>query len=183
VAVETAVRALDLLGVTDGYTLLINGAAGAVGSAAVQFALARDVRVIGTASPANQDYLRELGAEPTTYGPGLVDRVRALTGGGVDRAFDAAGGGALPDLVELAGGPAHVVTIADYVGAEQTGVPFTGGPGSVRAWQALDQVSELIAARRFTLPVAATFPLAQVDEAHTMSETGHVRGKIVLTVG
>ena len=69
VAIETAVRGLDLLGVGDGTTVLIDGAAGGVGSAAVQFAVARGARVIGTASERNHEYLRSLGAEPTTYGP------------------------------------------------------------------------------------------------------------------
>jgi len=77
-AIETATRALDQLGVGNGSTLLINGASGSVGSAAVQLAAARGARVIGTASPANHDYLRSLGAEPVAYGEGLVERVRAL---------------------------------------------------------------------------------------------------------
>jgi NADPH:quinone reductase-like Zn-dependent oxidoreductase len=182
VAVETAVRSLDLLGVTSGQALLVNGAAGAVGAAAVQIARQRGARVIGTAAAANHDYLTELGAEPTTYGDGLVERVRALAPDGVDRALDAGGGGALPALVELAGGPEHVVTIVDYAGAQETGVPFTGGPGSTRAWHALREVGPLIEAGRFTLPVAHTFPLTDVAEAHRQSETGHGRGKIVLTV-
>ena len=118
VAVETAVRTLDVLGVGDGTTVLVNGAAGAVGSAAVQIARVRGARVIGTASAGNHDYLRSLGAEPTTYGDGLVGRVRELAPDGVDAALDAAGGGALPALVELAGGADHVVTIADYAGAQ-----------------------------------------------------------------
>lgn len=111
VAIETATRCLDLLGVGEGATLLVNAAAGAVGSSAVQLARIRGVRVIATASPGNHDYLRSLGAEPTTYGEGLVERVRAIAPDGVDAALDAAGGGALPALVELAGGPDHVVTI------------------------------------------------------------------------
>jgi len=183
VAVETATRALDLLGVGGGQTVLINGAAGAVGISAVQLARERGARVIGTAGAANQDYLREYGAEPTTYGDGLVERVRALTGDGVDRALDAAGGGALPALVALAGGPEHVITIADYAGAAETGVAFTGGPGTARAWRALREVPALIEAGRFSLPIAQTFPLAEIAEAHRLSETGHVRGKLVLTVG
>ncbi len=182
VAVETATRTLDALGVTEGQTVLINGASGSVGIAAVQIARERGARVIGTASPANQDYVRSFGAEPTTYGEGLVERVRELAPGGVDRALDAAGGGVLPALVELAGGPEHVVTIADYPGAEQTGVAFSGGMGPERAWRALRDVSELIEADRFTLPVAQTFPLDQIAEAHRISETGHPRGKLVLTV-
>ena len=182
VAVETAVRTLDLLGVGQGTTLLVNGAAGAVGSAAVQIAVDRGARVIGTASPGNHDYLRSLGVEPTTYGGGLVERVRALAPDGVDAALDAAGGGALPALVELAGDPQHVVTVADYAGAEATGARFSGGPGTARAVHALRDVGELIESGRFTMPVARTFPLEQIAEAHRLSETGHVRGKLVLLV-
>lgn len=183
VAVETAVRTLDLLGVDAGTTLVINGAAGAVGSSAVQLARAREARVIGTASQGNHEYLRSLGAEPTTYGEGLVQRVRELAPDGVDAALDAAGGGALPALVELAGSPDRVITIADYAGAEQTGVRFTGGPGTQRAVHALHEIGAMIEAGRFTLPVAQTFPLEQIAEAHRVSETGHVRGKLVLLIG
>ena len=113
-AVETATRGLDQLGVESGSTLLINGASGNVGSAGVQLAVARGARVIGTASPGNHDYLRSLGAEPVAYGEGLVERVRALAPDGVDRALDVAGSGVLPELIELAGGPERVVTIADF---------------------------------------------------------------------
>ena len=73
-AIETATRALDQLGVGSGSTLLINGASGSVGSAAVQLAVVRGARVIGTASPANHEYLRSLGAEPVAYGEGLAGR-------------------------------------------------------------------------------------------------------------
>lgn len=183
VAVETAVRTLDLLGAGSGTTVLINGASGGVGSAAVQIAGSRGARVIGTASAVNHDYLRSLGAEPTTYGEGLVGRVHALAGRGVDAALDAAGGGALPDLIELAGGPEHVVTIADFAGAQATGATFSGGMGTQRAVHALREIGELIEAGRFTLPVARTFPLDEVGEAQELSRTGHVRGKLGLLVG
>lgn len=183
VAIETATRTLDLVDVSDGQTVLVNGAAGAVGISTVQLARERGAKVIGTASQANHDYLRSFGAEPTTYGDGLVQRVREISPDGVDRAIDDAGGGALPALVELAGDPEHVVTIADYQGAQETGVTMTGGAESKRAWHILDQVGELIETGRFSLPVAQTFPLEQIAEAHRLSETGHVRGKIVLLVG
>jgi NADPH:quinone reductase-like Zn-dependent oxidoreductase len=97
--------------------LLVNGASGTVGSAAVQLAVARGARVIGTASPANHEYLRSLGAEPVAYGEGLVERVRVLAPDGVDAALDVAGSGVLPELIGLAGGAEHVVTIADFAGA------------------------------------------------------------------
>ena len=182
VAVETAVRTLDLLGVGDGTTVLINGAAGGVGSAAAQIARSRGARVIGTASPANHDYLRSLGAEPTTYGEGLVERVHAIAPDGVDVALDAAGGGALPALVELTGSPDRVITIADYAGTQATGVKFSGGMGTDRSVHALRDIGALIEAGQFSLPVAQTFPLEQIAEAHRLSEKGHVRGKLILVL-
>jgi len=181
-AVETATRALDQLGVARGSTVLINGASGSVGSAAVQLAAARGARVIGTASPANHSYLRSLGAEPVAYGEGLVGRVRALASDGVDLALDVAGSGVLPELIELAGGPEHVVTIADFDGAQEHGVRFSRGDAG-RAVHALAEIGALIESGRFSLPVAQTFPLAEVAEAHRVSEDGHARGKLVLLVG
>jgi NADPH:quinone reductase-like Zn-dependent oxidoreductase len=181
-AVETATRALDLLGVGRGSTVLINGASGSVGSAAVQLAVARGARVIGTASPANHDYLRSLGAQPVAYGEGLAGRVRALAPDGVDLALDAAGSGVLPELIELAGGPEHVVTIADFGGAQQYGVRFSSGD-SGRALHALAGLGALIESGRFSPPVTQTFPLAQVAEAHRVSQDGHARGKLVLVTG
>ena len=182
VAVETAVRTLDLLGVTKGSTVVINGAAGGVGQAAVQIARNRGARVIGTASDGNHEFLRSLGAEPTTYGDGLEPRLRELAPDGVDAALDASGGGALPALIALTGSPDRVVTIADYQGAEETGATFSGGMGESRAVHALAEIAEPIEAGTFTLPVAQTFPLGEIAEAHRVSEDGHVRGKLVLLV-
>jgi NADPH:quinone reductase-like Zn-dependent oxidoreductase len=184
--IETATRALDQLGVEadagSGGTLLINGASGSVGSAAVQLAVVRGARVIGTASPANHDYLRSLGAEPVAYGEGLAGRVRALAPDGVDAALDVAGSGVLPELIELAGGPEHVVTIADFGGAQEHGVRFSRGDAG-RAVHALAEIGELIESGRFSLPVARTFPLAEIAQAHRAGEDGHVRGKLVLVTG
>ena len=182
VAVETAVRTLDLLGVGAGTTVVINGATGGVGSAATQIAHSRGARVIGTASEGNHDYLRSLGAEPTTYGEGLVERVREIAPAGVDAALDVAGHDALAALVELTGSPERVVTIADYAGAQKTRVKFTGGPKTARAAHALQDIGRLIEAGQFSLPVARTFPLEQIAEAHRLSETGHVRGKLILVL-
>jgi NADPH:quinone reductase-like Zn-dependent oxidoreductase len=181
-AVETAWRALDQLGVGSGSTLLINGASGSVGSAAVQLAVARGARVIGTASPANHDYLRSLGAGPVAYGEGMAERVRALAPGGVDLALDVAGSGVLPELIELADGAGDVITVADFAGAQEFGVRFSRGDDG-RALHALAEIGPLIEAGRFSLPVARTFPLAAVAEAQQVSEHGHARGKIVLLAG
>ncbi len=177
-AVETSVRTLDLLGLESGQTLLVNGAAGGVGAAAVQIARARGARVIGTASEGNHEFLRSLGVEPTTYGEGLVERVREIAPDGVDRALDTAGRGALPDLVEITGRPDHVITIADFSAAEH-GVPITTGSEG-RSWQALDEAARLHESGDLTLPVEQSFSLEEAPEAHRISEEGHVRGKLVI---
>ena len=180
-AIETATRALDQLGAASGSKLLINGASGSVGSAAVQLAVVRGARVIGTARPANHEYLSSLGAEPVAYGERLVERVRALAPDGVDLALDVAGSGVLPELIELAGGTEHVITVADFAGARENGVRFSRGDTG-RAVHALADIGELIESGRFSLPVARTFPLAEVAEAHRTGEQGHARGKLVLLV-
>ena len=181
-ALETAWRALDQLGVTAGSTLLVNGASGSVGGAAVQLAVARGARVIGTASPANQDYLRSLGAEPVAYGDGLAARVRALAPAGVDLALDAAGSGILPELIDLAGAPGHVITVADFAGAQEHGVRFSRGDDG-RALHSLTAIGPLIESGRFSVPVAQTFPLTDIAEAQRVGERAHPRGKLVLLVG
>jgi NADPH:quinone reductase-like Zn-dependent oxidoreductase len=181
VVLETAPRSLDALGIGTGSTLLVNGAAGGIGSTAVQLAVVRGVRVIGPANPADHAYLRWLGAEPVGYGEGLVVRVRALAPDGVDGALDVAGSGVLPELIELAGGPEHVVTVADFAGAREHGVRFSTGEDG-RAFRAIAEIGELIVTGRFALPVAQTFPLSKIAEAHRVSEAGHVRGSLVLLV-
>jgi NADPH:quinone reductase-like Zn-dependent oxidoreductase len=182
VAVETSLRVFDLLGgLGAGQTIVINGAAGGVGVAAVQIARARDARVIGTASEANHEFLRSLGAEPTTYGDGMADRIRALAPNGVDLAFDTAGKGGVPDLIAVTGDPARVATIADF-SAAALGVKVSGGAEG-RAPGALDEAARLVEADRLSVPVARTFTFAEAPEAHRMSEDGHVRGKLVLVPG
>jgi NADPH:quinone reductase-like Zn-dependent oxidoreductase len=181
-AVETATRALDQLGAGSGSTLLVNGASGSVGSAAVQLAVVRGARVIGTASPASHGYLRSLGAEPAAYGQGLAGRVRALAPGGVDLALDVAGSGVLGELIGLAGGAGRVITIADFAGAQEHGVRFSSGDTG-RAVHALAGIGELIESGRFKVPAIQTFPLTEVAKAHRAGEHGHMRGKLVLLAG
>jgi NADPH:quinone reductase-like Zn-dependent oxidoreductase len=178
-AVETAQRAFDVIGLKPGFTVLVNGAAGGVGQAAVQLALAEGAaRVIGTASESNHDYLRSLGVEPTTYGEGLADRVRELAPDGVDLALDTAGRGVLPALIEITGDPQKVVTIASFDAADY-GVHLTTG-GQSRAWSALGHAAELFEQGTFSLPVAQAFSFDEAADAHRLAETGHVRGKLVL---
>ncbi|MFI8792359.1 NADP-dependent oxidoreductase [Streptomyces sp. NPDC055105] len=184
IAGETAQRVLDLLGVRSGETLLIHGAAGAVGSMGVQLAVALGATVIGTASPANHEYLRSIGAIPVAYGDGLVERVRAVAPQGVDAVFDAAGKGALAASVELRGGtPDRVVTIADPDAARYN-VPFaSGGSDRAKAREGLTHQAALAANGKLHISIAHTFPLRDAAKAQTLSESGHVRGKLVLLVG
>jgi NADPH:quinone reductase-like Zn-dependent oxidoreductase len=178
---ETALRVLDAAGVRSGHTVLVNGASGGVGSAAVQFAVERGATVVGIAGPANQDYLVSLGAIPATYGPGLVGRVRALAPTGVvDAAVDIAGSGIIPELVVLTGDPARVVSIADFSAAEH-GARVSTGFGRDKT-PALREGARLAETGRLTLPVARTFPLARAGAAQVVNATGHVRGRVVITV-
>lgn len=174
---ETAVRVLDALGLTSGQTVVIDGASGGVGVVAVQVARSRGLRVIGTAGAGNQEFVASLGAEPTLYGPGLADRVRALAPDGIDGGIDTAGRGSVHDLIALTGDPAKVVTIADFA-AKDLGVQVTSG-GSGQGPR-LAQIAELAAAGRIELPIAGTYPLDRTGEAYEESRAGHVRGKLVL---
>ena len=107
--------------------------------------------------------------------------MRALAPGRVDLALDVAGSGVLPELIGLAGGPEHVVTLADFAGAREHGVRFSSGDAG-RATHVLREIGGLIESGRFSLPVAQTFPLAGVAAAHRAIEDGHARGKLVLLV-
>lgn len=179
VAGETSIRGLGALGLQPGQTLLVHGAAGGVGQVAVQVAVAEGLRVIGTASEPNHDLLRSLGAEPTTYGDGLVERIAALAPDGVDGVFDTAGS-QTDDLIAIAGDPARVVTIAAY-GAAEKGARFSGGGGDASA--ALARIGELAASGELTVRVAGSYPLAEAAAAHAFSESRKADGKLVLTVG
>ncbi|HEX6340145.1 NADP-dependent oxidoreductase [Umezawaea sp.] len=190
-SVETATRVLDRLAVGAGHTVLVQGAAGGVGTVAVQLALARGATAVGTASKRNHDFLRSLGAQPTTYGAGLVDRVRALAPAGVDAVFDCAGG-ALPDLVAIAGDAARVVTIAPDLTAAAHGVHVSHGAPADGTASAVGTRADPLALHglalavalaregRLRVPVAAAFPLTEAAAAHELSESRHARGRIVL---
>ncbi|WP_406215585.1 NADP-dependent oxidoreductase [Streptomyces canus] len=179
VASETAERVLDLLGVAAGETVLMHGAAGAVGTLAVQLATARGARVIATAGPANQDYLTSLGATATLYGEGLVERVRTLAPDGVDAVFDLAGKGALEDSITLRGGTDRIVTISDFR-AHQLGITFSSG-GQERSASRLAALAQDAATGKLVTTVTA-YPLDQAATAQQVSGAGHVRGKLALTL-
>ncbi|SDL83799.1 NADPH:quinone reductase [Nonomuraea maritima] len=178
-AVQTAEMAVDGIGVADGETLLVHGAAGAVGTAAVQIARRRGATVIGTAREANHDHLRALGAVPVTYGAGLAGRVRALAPGGVHAALDGAGGHALEVSLELVADRRRVVTLVEHARAAELGVRTVQGE---RTAERLARYAALYAEGAFVFPIRRTYPLEDAAGAHREIETGHGQGKIVLTI-
>jgi NADPH:quinone reductase-like Zn-dependent oxidoreductase len=182
-SIETATRALDLLGVGEGETLLIDGAAGGVGSVAVQLAIARGARVIGTASAGNQDFVRGLGAISTTYGAGLSERVAAAFDGTVDYALHVSGADALEQLIAITGSPDSVVTIADYAGTAlgvRVSIGEMGGQPNGRHGLAI--AAALVEDGRFRIPVQRAFPLADAAAAHALATQGARQGKVVVTL-
>lgn len=173
---EAARRALRILDLKPGETLLVHGASGGVGGLATQLAVAAGVRVVGTASPANQERVASYGATPTTYGEGLVDRVRALTPV-VDAVLDAAGRGVLPDSIELRGGTDRVLTLTDPA-AHALGVEFN--ERSEPSASELAHLVDLVVRGEVSVPVAKVLPFADAARAQSLVDGGHAGGKVVL---
>ncbi|UVI37044.1 NADP-dependent oxidoreductase [Brevibacterium spongiae] len=171
----TALRTLNSLGALEGRTVLIHGAAGGVGGFAVQIARAAGARVIGTASEANHDYLRGLGAEPVTYGEGLAERVLAAAGGKVDGVADFVGGVLDDTLAVLAEDGSHA-SVADPTVAEHGGRYIWVRPdGDETA-----RLGLLVDEGKLSVDIAQTYGLDEVPQAFKDSATGHVRGKLVI---
>ncbi|HEX3200180.1 MAG TPA: NADP-dependent oxidoreductase [Propionibacteriaceae bacterium] len=174
---ETAERVLRLLGVTEGNTLFIDGGSGGVGSTVTQIAKARGATVIASASEANQDYLREIGAIPVVYGEGMVDRVHAL-GLKIDAVLDAVGKTPIEDLISLAPEPSQVVSIANFAAAA-AGARATGGSADSQPMKALAEAAELLEQGKLVIKFQ-TFPFDRANEAYQIGYDGHARGKLVL---
>ncbi len=162
-----------------GDIVLIHGAAGNVGGYAVQLAVLRGSRVIGTASPEHHDYLRSLGAEPVDYHGDLLSRVRALAPDGVDVVLDGAGRGALDVTVAVAKDLARTRTIYEHEAGPRAGVATLSG---TRSAERLARLVGLYTDGALTALVRSAYPLARAADAHRELATGHGRGKIVLVV-
>ena len=189
VPVGTAYQALTSLGLHSGETLLVHAGSGAVGQAAIQLARHWGATVVATASERNHARLAALGATPVSYGPGLVERVRAAAPGGIDVVLDAAGTDeAIEASLELVADRSRIGTIVVFLRAEELGI--LGWTSSVPGYlddderqlrvESIPFVADLATRGEFEVEIAASYPLERVAEAHALSETGHVRGKIVL---
>lgn len=150
-----------------------------MGTVAVQLARAWGASVIGTARPANHAYLTTLGSTPVAYGAGLAERVAQLAPQGIDVVLDCIGGEAVPVSLSLGVQRARIGSIADYSAVRKYEVRRPGGDRSAANLRAL---LKLYAEGRLRLTTHLAVPLAQAADAHVAVETGHVRGKVVLTV-
>ncbi len=182
----TAWHCLVATGVSAGDTVLINGGAGGVGLMATQLAADRGATVIATASPARHELLRELGARPVAYGPGLAERVRSAAPDGVTAALDLVGTDEAVDTsLELVADKARIATIAAFGRAGQAGIKALGGgpgadPGTDIRTAARPELARLAGEGRLRVIVAATYPLTEAAAAHRAIMTGHTSGKIAL---
>lgn len=179
IAGRSAVAALEAIAATAGDTVLIGAAAGGVGVFVTQLALAAGARVVGTASERNHDFLRQLGAEPVTYGAGLADRVRAVAPGGITAAIDLWSDEVVHAAIELGVVPARISTIV-HGSALPDGVVATGGASA--GPRALERVAAAVADGSIVVPIEATFPIDRIVEAVELQRAGHVRGKVVVTL-
>jgi NADPH:quinone reductase-like Zn-dependent oxidoreductase len=175
-AFQSLVHALE---VAPGDIVLVHGASGGVGLFAVQIAISLGARVIGTASEGNHEFLRSLGAEPVEYGDGLVERVRAIVPDGVTAVADFNGAdlAVSPDLLAESS-TGRIVSIIDP-GVKDMGGQYVFVSPDV---DDLDELAELFDDGTLTVEIAAQFPLAETQQAWDLSQEGHARGKIVITV-
>lgn len=176
VAGLTAVSVLATVPIGADDTVLVGGAAGAVGLVAAQLAVAAGATVIGTASAPNHDLLRALGVVPVAYGEGLADRVRAA--GDVTVVYDCHGRDALDAGVTLGVAPERMVAIAAYDAIEELGV--LNVERAARTPENLLRLGERIVAGEIVFPIAQTFPLDGIVAAFEALESSHEPGKIVV---
>ncbi len=189
IPVGTAYQALRSLDVRKGDTLLVHAGSGAVGQAAVQFAVIWGATVIATASPGRHEQVRSLGAIPVAYGDGLTDRVREAAPQGVDVALDCAGTDeAIQTSLDLVADRDRIATIVRGPDAAEFGIrAFSGGSPDPLTEQELEWRREavgvainLIEAGEFQIELGPELPLAEAARAHELIEQHAADGKIIL---
>lgn len=176
---QTAYTALRQLRVGAGDTVLIHGAASAIGAVAVQLARIWGARAIASAAAADHDYLRALGAQPVPDDAAGIERVRALAPRGIDAMFDARGDTAFADWTGLSSDAARIVSLRDRDPARRD------DPHALRSQRSRACLAELAALHErhgLLVHVREMFPLTRAAEAHRAVERGPARGKVVLMV-
>ena len=186
VAGSTAYQGIvEEIGMKEGETVLIPGAAGGVGTMAVQIAAFLGARVLATASPHNHDYLRSLGVtEAIDYHGDWVAEARTIAPGGVDAVLDCVGGETFRRSFEAVRDGGRVVTIVAFGEEVVPGRGITHHPFSARAERRkLEKLSEMFDAGELRVEIEDVLPLEEAAKTHERVEVGHTRGKIVLRVG
>jgi NADPH:quinone reductase-like Zn-dependent oxidoreductase len=176
IAGSTAYASVRAVSLKAGDTVAVSGAAGGVGSIAVQLATRAGAKVIGIASPTNHQWLAAHGVKPESYGGDLAYRLRETN---IDAFIDTHGGGYVKLAVELGVQRNRIQTIIDFTAVREYGVKAEGS-NAARNASVLAELATLIASGDLEVPIAATFPLDQVRAAFLLLAQGHVRGKIVL---
>jgi NADPH:quinone reductase-like Zn-dependent oxidoreductase len=179
VAGATAWAMVQAVGLGAGDVVAVSGAAGGVGTIAVQLARRTGARVIGLASEGNHEWLRSKGVVPVTYGDGVEERIREAAGGPVTAFLDTYGSPYVELALSLGVAPERIDTIADFAAIETYGVKGDGNFAGARA-EVLAELAGLVAAGELEIPIAAVYPLDEVRAAYAELEQGHTRGKIVL---
>ena len=182
----TAWHLVEAAGVREDDIVIVNGASGGVGSLVVQLAVARGATVVGTASTANADVVREAGAEPVEHGPGLIDRLRAALPGGATVALDTVGNDDFLDAaIELVPDRQRIATIEAFERGAELGILRLGGgpgadPGSAIRNASRQPLLDLAASGRLTVRIGRTFSLAEVRDALELVWGRHPGGRVVL---
>jgi NADPH:quinone reductase-like Zn-dependent oxidoreductase len=179
VASMAAYACVEAVAPRSGEVVAVSGAAGGVGSFAVQLALRTGARVIGLASEANHAWLRSRGVIAVSYGEGQGERIMEAAGGRLDAFIDTFGGGYVALALELGVAPERINTIADFDAIERLGVKGMG-THTVGSAAKLAEVAALAADGELEVPIAQTYPLAQVREAFEELSARKTHGKIVL---
>lgn len=179
VAGTTAYATVRAVSAGEGDTVVVSGAAGGVGSLAVQLAREAGARVVGLASEANHGWLSDHGVISASYGEGQEERIREASGGEVDAFIDTFGSGYVELALDLGVRPERVDTIADFTAVDEHGVKSEGSAYAANAG-VLAELAGMIAEGKLEIPIAGVYPLSEVREAYRELERRHTRGKIVL---
>lgn len=179
VAGTTAYATVQAVGVEAGDVVVVSGAAGGVGSIAVQLAAARGAKVIGLASAANHEWLTEHGVIPVGYGEGVAENITSAAGGTVDAFIDTFGADYIRLALDLGVAPDRIDTIINFADAAKYGVKAEGNSAANNA-RVLGELVDMISRGELDIPIANVYPLAEVREAYRELEQRRTRGKIVL---
>jgi NADPH:quinone reductase-like Zn-dependent oxidoreductase len=184
-AALTAHQAIERSGLRGGETFFVPGGSGGVGHLAIQLARERGARVISSAGPGNQDFLRELGAEPIDYSREDVPaRVHELSpGDGADAALDIWGGDGRAEVLATLRRGGRMVSLASPAPEPCDGYEIHYIFVRPSGYDLGEHITPLVEEGRLKAHVEEVFPLERAAEAHERLETGHVRGKLVLSVG